>query len=39
MQKSLGLAEWQVKQKTERQGSFDGDVGVSQLRFVRSDGL
>lgn len=36
-QKPLGLAEWQVEEKTERQRGFNGEVGVRPLPAPRAD--
>ena len=37
MQEPLGLTEWQVKEETERQCGFDGDVGVLLLPSASAD--
>ena len=37
IQKPLGLAEWQVEEEAESQGSLDGDVAVLQLPSALAD--
>jgi len=37
LQEPLGLTEWQMKQDTERQCGFDGDVGVLLLPSASAD--
>ena len=36
-QKALGLTEWQMEEETERQCSFDGEIGILQLPSTRAD--
>ena len=36
-EKSFGLPEWQVEEKTERQRGFDGEVGVLRLSATRAN--